>query len=347
MGDIDAINKIESQLQAATNFVMIFGPLSTTGPVGRLKELRQKFAYLAKMVHPDTVPKELEGRSSEVFKRLVSMREAAEVAICEGIYEEPFKKTFVLRSKHKTYQCDEDFYKKGDFSLLYKAIDSESKNVLIKISSKPTLNPWLEKERIFVRKNKDKYIPEIIDSFFITDNGRRHQVLVMPYIERYISVTDILKAYPDGLDPRDAAWICRRIIGQAVLANDLEVVHTAIVPDHILVNIGNHDPLHIGWGHSIEKGQRLSLIINKWKDNYPPEVFEKKRVDEKVDVFMAGQIMISLFGRNKHPESVRKVLLKCVDLSPLKRPGAMEAFGEFTRVIRVEWGKKFKKFKMP
>jgi len=347
MNDISAIEKIESQLLTATNFVMIFGPLSTTSPVGRLKELRQKFAYLAKMVHPDAVPNDLEGRSSEVFKKLLSMREAAEVAICEGIYEEPFKKTFALRSKHETYQCDEDSYKKGDFSLLYKARNSKDENVLIKISSKPSYNPWLEKERIFVRKNKDKYIPGIIDSFFITDNGRRYQVLVMPYVEGYVSITDILNAYPDGLDPRDAAWIGRRIMGQVVLAKELEVVHTSIIPDHLLVNVHSHDPLHIGWGHSIKEGEKLSLIISKWKDNYPPEVFDKKRLDEKTDVFMAGQMMVSLFGKNKYPESVRKVLLKSIDLSPSKRPDAVKTLSEFTYVIRNEWGKKYRKFKMP
>lgn len=347
MNDIGAIEKIESQLVTATNFIMIFGPLTTTSPVGRLKELRQKFAYLAKMVHPDAVSKDLEDRSSEVFKRLVSMREAAEVAICEGIYEEPFRKTFTLRSKHETYQCDEDFHKKGDFSSLYRARNSKNENVLIKISSEPSYNPWLEKERIFVRKNKDKYIPGILDSFFINDNGRRYQVLVMSYIEGYVSVTDILSAYPNGLDPRDAAWICRRIMGQAVLAKELEIVHTSITPDHVLINVRSHDPLHIGWGHSVKEGEKLSLIINKWKDIYPPEVFEKKRLDEKTDVFMVGQMMISLFGKNKYPESVKKVLLKCVNLSPSKRPNAVKALSEFTHVIRNEWGKKYRKFKMP
>jgi len=347
MTSIDTIERIESQLQTATDFVMVFGPLSTTTPLGRLKELRQKFAYLAKIVHPDTVPADLKDRSSEVFKRLVTLRDAAEKAICENIYEEPFRKTFTLRSKNNAYQCDENFYRKGDFSLLYRARSSDNKEVLIKISSKPTYNPWLEKERIFIKKNDDKYIPSIVDSFFITDNSKRYQALVMPYLERYVSVTEILEAYPSGLEPRDAAWICRRIIGQAVLASDLGVIHTAIVPDHILVNVDDHDPLHIGWGHSIRKGEKLSLIINKWKDIYPPEVFAKKRLDEKVDVYMAGQIMISLFNESGLPDSVRKVLLKFIDHSSSARPNAEGAFSEFTRIIRAEWGKKFKRFTMP
>ena len=46
MNDISAIEKIESQILTATNFIMIFGPLSTTSPVGRLKELRQKIRGL-------------------------------------------------------------------------------------------------------------------------------------------------------------------------------------------------------------------------------------------------------------------------------------------------------------
>ena len=346
MTSIDAIEKIETQLQSATNFIMVFGPLTAAEPLAKLKELRQKFAYLAKIVHPDTVPEDLKGRSGEVFKRLVSLREEAEKAICKNIYEEPFRKTFTLRSKNNVYQCDENFYRKGDFSLLYRARSSDNKEVLIKISSKPTYNPWLEKERIFIKKNDDKYIPSIIDSFFITDNSKRYQALVMSYLERYVSVAEVLETYPNGLESRDAAWICRRVIGQAVLAKELGVVHTAIVPDHILVNIDDHDPLHIGWGHSIKRGEKLSLIINKWRNNYPPEVFEKKKLDEKTDVYMAGQIMISLFSKDELPETVRKVLSEFINLSPSVRPNVDDAFSKFTRVIRAEWGKKFKKFKM-
>jgi len=343
----DALDRIESQLQTATSFVTVFGTLTTTSPAHRLKELRQKFAHLAKMVHPDTVPKEYAGKAGEVFNELVTVKEAAEAAILEGTYDDQFVDTFILRSRSEAYECEEGPYKKGDFSFLYKAKNSRSEAVLIKIATRPPHNPWLENERAFARTNKDKYIPRFTDSFFVVDNGRRFHALAIPYLDGYVSLTDILHAHPKGLDPRDAAWICRRVMGQAVLARGLEVVHTAIVPDHVLVHIRSHDPLHIGWGHAIEIEDRTHLLIEKWKNLYPPEMLRKENVNEKADVFMAAQTMLLLFGKNKLPRGIERVLSRCTETSPSRRPKAHEALENLTKAIRNEWGKKYRNLKMP
>jgi hypothetical protein len=321
--------------------------LTTVSPAHRLKELRQKFAHLAKMVHPDTVPKEYADKAGEVFNKLITTKEAAEAAILEGTYDDQFIDTFVLKSRKEAYECQEGPYKKGDFSFLYKTKNSRSEAVLVKIATKPPHNPWLEKERAFARANKDKYIPEVIDSFFVMDDRSRFQALVIPYLDGYVSLADILHAYPKGLDPRDAAWICRRVMGQAVLARGLGVVHTAIVPDHVLVHIRSHDPLHIGWGHAIKIKDRTHLLIEKWKNLYPPEMLDRKKVNQKADVFMAAQTILLLFGGNKLPKGMERVLSRCTETSPSKRPKAHEALKDLTKAIRSEWGKKYRNLKMP
>ena len=178
----------------------------------------------------------------------------------------------------------------------------------------------------------------------------------MEYNPDLISITSLMTSFPNGMDPKDAIWICRRIAAQVATAHMAGVVHGAIVPDHVLVNIESHDPVHIGWVHSMKSGDTFTHVISRWKAYYPPEVFTKKPVNVRTDIYMAGKTMIALLGgdveKNTFPASVPKeivsAVLKCVEKNPADRYlNGKELLDKLTEVARALWGKSFRKLVLP
>jgi len=367
------INIILNSLETAKCYADVFGALPQKEVLDNHRFLRKQFAYLASIVHPDHVEEALKIEAGDIFNKLNIFRQAAEKAIEKGIYDEPLKNLFnsenssIIRSSLAVYHVSSEIYRQGTFSSLYVGKQNK-KEVLIKISSAPCINNLLANEAKLLQKFKSKksltkikkFVPELLDTFVIEKEGCQYRVLVFPYNSKWVSVTDVIEAYPNGLNPKDAAWIFRRIVAQCLAASMAGVVHTSIVPDHILVNPVTHEPLHIGWAHAInnpkKSRERVTQIIDKWKDWYPPEVFDKQLPDRRTDLYMAGKTMIKLLGgdvkKDLIPDSVPRemihFLLKCVEENPDKRPKhGRQVLDDFTKIITKLWGKEYRPLVIP
>lgn len=375
----DALRAVARHLKTATTFVAVFGIL----PSGDLKKqkqaLKRSFYFLARTVHPDNVP-ECEKLARETFQILNDLHQKAEAALEKGVYDSSFsaleESTFngiELQSAADVYRLSATPYREGDFSVIYRGTARKSKaQVLVKIAHEPMFNSWLEREAaILMRVHNAKagnslsgiarYVPSLIDTFLIEGAGHtRYRVNVTNYTKDMVSVAQIIAAYPYGLEPAQAAWVARRIIAQALAASMAGVVHGAITPDHVLVGPVTHEPLHIGWAHAIDatakKKGRITHVIDRWRDYYPPEVFDKKTPSMRTDLYMAGKTIIQLLGgdvkRNTLPgvvpDKMKRITLQLVEKSSSRRPQDGKRYlDEFTRVVRDIWGKKYRPLDMP
>lgn len=359
---------------------MVFGPLTGVSLSDKKSALRKQFAYLARTVHPDHVPRVHADLAAEAFRLLNELRAGAEAALEAGTYDKPLSGKSAhdtahgheLTSPAGVYRIPDDPIYRGDFSALFrgKRLGSDPTPVLVKIAFEPALNQWLEREALVLRRFADgahpahkvcAYVPEILDTFVVQgERGARHRANVLRFVQDFVSLADVIKAYPRGLDPQDVAWIYRRVIGQALAAELLGVVHGAITPAHVLVNPFTHEPRHIGWAHAIEKpwdtGARVTHVIDEYREYYPPEVFDKKPPTAQTDIYMAGKTAISLLGGNVRkntlpssvPDSIARVILRAVEENPARRPqDGMRYLDEFTRVVRETWGRKYRPLSMP
>jgi hypothetical protein len=175
-----------------------------------------------------------------------------------------------------------------------------------------------------------------------------------------VSLSAIHDAYPGGLDPKDAAWIWRRLIAQALAGQVLGVVHGAIVPDHVLVHPGTHEPLHLGWVHSVEQPEerqaRLTTVIDRWRDWYPKEVFAREIPTLQTDLYMVGKTMLYLAGGNMaqnqlprhYPTVMKDVVAQLIVADARSRPRDGHALlRTFTHSIRALWGTTFRPLTLP
>lgn len=377
MSSEDTVNRIAEQLDKATTFQMVFGAIPTGKGVTKYAQrqaLKASYRALSLMVHPDklaTLSSSVQKKGTLVFEKLTEAYDRAERAIDAGTYGKAIGAESLneiaaieLQSSKSTYTLEEKAFAYGDFSVLYRGRSSDGKNVIAKISSTPPHNIWLEQEAKTIERfhtkpelmEVGKYIPTILDGFYVTNGSKRYRVNVWEDKPHLLSIKDLIDAFYEGMDPRDAAWICRRILGQVATASMAGLVHGAIVPDHVMVDIESHDPISIGWSHAIPKGDTLTHIIDRWRAYYPPEVFARQPVDTRSDIFMAGKTMIALLGgdptTNKMPKvvpaSMAAVVKRCVDADPAKRfQTGKEALDEMTRVVKAEWGRTFRKLVIP
>lgn len=373
----DALEAVTAQLNAATTFVAVFGALPAGDLKVRKQALKRSFHFLARTVHPDNVPG-YEREASATFQILNDLHQKAEEALERGMYESSFASLTAsvfdgieLESALDSYRLSSLPFREGDFSMIYRASAHSSKaNVLVKISHEPSLNRWLEREAMILARFRDAkpgsaiahvgaYVPRLIDTFLIEGPGRtRFRVNVMSSSKGFVSVGEVIAAYPHGLVPAQVAWVARRIIAQALAASLIGTVHGALTPDHVLVNPVTHEPLHIGWAHAIEGsgGGRITHVVDRFRDFYPPEVFEKKVPDLRSDLFMAGKTIIRLLGGDVQrntlpsvvPKELRHLVLQLIEKSPSRRPSdGAKYLNEFTRVVRGIWGKVYRPLDMP
>jgi hypothetical protein len=379
MSSAEAFETVARSLRDAASYLQVFGSLPVDDPGELNAGLRARFAYLARIVHPDQAPTAAKARAADVFADLQRLRRGAERAIADGTYDKPIPAdtlsagaaaATVLRSPTASYRLDATPMRSGDFSRLYRGrtCDAASRPVIVKIAAAPTDNPALEQEaRIVGRfhgapagsplRGTARYVPTLLDSFLLPDAaGRRFRANVMPFEAGFVALADVIAAYPDGLDPRDAAWICRRVLAQTLAAAMAGVVHGALTPDHVLVHPLSHEPRHIGWAHALAGGGRIARIVTRWRDWYPPEVFDKQNVDHRSDLYMAGKTMLRLFGgdpaRNTLPPAVpgdlARVVLRCVREARAERPhDGRQVLDAFTRVVRGLWGTVYRPLTLP
>lgn len=188
--------------------------------------------------------------------------------------------------------------------------------------------------------------------------------LILPYLEGYLSLEDVLKAYPEGIDYQDMAWMFKRLLVAVGFAHSTgqrvrEIIHGAVVPPHFMVHPTEHGGKLIDWSYAVPVADRASIkaISATWRDYYPPEVFAKRIPDSRTDVYMAAKCALALVGGDvktnempdKVPEQIQTFLLSCLGESPSSRPrSAWDLHDKFDEVLRGLIGKpRYRPFSLP
>lgn len=194
-----------------------------------------------------------------------------------------------------------------------------------------------------------RYIPKCLEHFQIEMAGKTREAVVMPLFTGYVSLADIMKAFPDGLDYRDVVWMFKRILAGLDFAHENGFVHGAVLPPHVLVHPIEHGAKLIDWSYSVPKDGRIKAMSAAYEAYYPPEVTDRKPVRGPTDIYMAAKCAITLMGKTDVPGPVRGFFAECVDASPNMRwSSAGDAHEAFDKLLYDLVGKpKYRKLIMP
>jgi serine/threonine protein kinase len=150
----------------------------------------------------------------------------------------------------------------GDIADFYSAYGAShphgaQEKVLAKIARDPRDNDLLANEIAILnalypkgQKNEKfyRYLPRVVDTAWLPDH---HLAMFLPYYEGYVSLADIIAAYPGGIDFRDMVWMYKRLLAGLGFVGARMVVHGAVLPTHVLVHPTEHGAKIIDWSYAL------------------------------------------------------------------------------------------------
>jgi hypothetical protein len=177
---------------------------------------------------------------------------------------------------------------------------------------------------------------------------RVHPAIRSPADELY-TLDEVRRAYPAGLDQRQAAWIWRRVLTVLGFAHSHNVLHGAVLPPHVLIEPREHKLILVDWCCSVPaNGSRpLRMIAGaRFIPWYKREHASRNPPTPAIDIALAARCLIELMGGDGAagtcPPAVDPALQRyygrCMNFSPNARPDAWQLLADFDKLIETLWG---------
>ncbi|HLZ56329.1 MAG TPA: hypothetical protein VKR06_05210 [Ktedonosporobacter sp.] len=388
------LDRVSAALAHARAPEEVFGNLTGTRSE-MLEAARSIFRQMAKTVHPDLYQGTPDfDKAGSTFKKLAHFWELAQTRIAHDCYGadrltpsygsdrvKPFE-PFTIRTRRRLYSI-ERVLAHGDLCALYVATSTPAdgprrtppvgdpceNRMILKIPLKPEDNDLVANEARVLRhlRSADDYdrlrhfVSDVVDTFSYHEaaSGMVRQVNALSYVEGLYSLKEVREAYPRGVDPKDMAWIWRRLLVALAFAHGSKVIHGAVLPTHTLIHPDQHGVVLIDWSYATidpeATGERISALSSAYRGWYPEEVFAKKAPTPGLDLTMGAICMIELLGGDPEqrtmpetaPWQLQNYLKGCT--LPTSRPhDAHSLLIEFDALIERLWGPKtFHAFSMP
>jgi hypothetical protein len=291
------------------------------------REAKLKYQRLARIIHPDVTRGNK--RAEEAFKRLTELWVDYRKPAPEVIH--------------------------GDIADLFTVPSG-----LMKIPREVRDNDLMEREARALKRirkeGKERYWPFVSELIFTERQrdpatGIVRRANTIKALDGFVSLEEVARAYPQGIHPRDVAWIWRRVLTAIGLAHSASVIHGAVLPPHVMIHSEDHGLTLVDWCYSVTGNHgRIPAIVSKHRQDYPAEVKDKETPSPGTDIYMAAQTMYYLMCPNVHGSAQLASFARGCSLSnPDRRPqNAWALISELDDLLERLFGPpKFHEFRMP
>lgn len=342
-------------LHRATQPEEVFGVLQD------VVALKRRYRELAAVVHPDHNAGRI-AEASRAFQALQAWYSQARLSLEQHLYGNHTYISAVTRLNQYTGTTPP---LQGDLCDLFPCQVS-SGPVLLKVARSSSTNDLLQAEAQALRRIESEltgqrvraHFPSLVEHFRLRDTeGRVHQVNVLRSEVDYVSLEDVLRAYPNGIEAADAAWMFNRMLTALGVIHDLGIVHGAVHPGHVLIRSDDHNGMLIDWCDSVPLGETIKAVSPPYSGDYPPEVSARQAATAATDTYMAAACMVRLLGGNpvasslpaRVPKAIAALLRACLLPAPSRRSGdAWQIFEDFQEILAGLYGPRtFRPFVMP
>ena len=343
-----------AQWRQATTPEVLFPDLATLS----LVTLKQQYHLLAMRVHPDrhqNCPV-----ATEAFRLLQQWFAVAQQQVIQRVQGVP-----LVITTAKARYVSQDGPWAGDLCDLYPAA-TDQRRVLLKVVRSASNNDLIVREaqvlqridRALAGQPVRAHFPTLIEAIQLRDAaGVERYVNVLSYEDDYVSLTEVMRLYPAGIQAADAAWMFNRILAALGVIHQLELVHGAVTPDHVLIRLQDHNGLLLDWCYSVPMGEPLKAMNLAYRVDYPPEVAARQPATAATDLYMAARCLVRLLGGDPQtgevpvhvPKAIQRLLRSCLLPAPARRANdAWELFDEFHTILEQLYGPPcFRPFLLP
>lgn len=350
-----ALTALLARWQQATTPAVLFPDLATLSSTA----LKQQYHLLAATVHPDRHQNCPE--ATEAFRLLQHWYGIAQQQVAQRVNG----RVPLVVTTAKARYVSQEVPLAGDLSDLYPAA-ADVQPVLLKVVRSPHNNDLLQWEaqvlqrlaRTLEGQPVRAHFPTLIESVQLRDvAGAQRHVNVLLQEQEYISIADLIRLYPAGIDAADAAWMFNRILAALGVVHQLDLVHGAVTPDHVLIRLHDHNGMLIDWCYSVPMGEPLKAMNLAYRADYPPEVPARQPATAATDLYMAACCLVRLLGGDpvtgavpdRVPKAIQRLLRSCLLPAPHRRANdAWEIFDEFHTILGQLYGPpRFRPFHLP
>lgn len=363
---------IANRLTQARTPEDVFGKIS--GQItDAIAALKKSYRAIAKVAHPDIYQaREEQILAENAFSLLNEWLEKAEAKIKAGSYGQPMDvrdaKT-ILQTKKRTYFVEPGYVETELYTLYDCQYDEDGQNLMaqLKIVRDPLDNDFAQNEARILLKlahgaEADRflpYIPALVDAFVYDDGAEARQALVTEKYSGWYCLSDVRRAYPGGIDPKDMAWIWRRVLVALGFAHANQVIHAAVLPENIRIQPEQHGLMLENWSYAVcdpeNSGERLAAVNLAYAGWYPADVLNREAPTPGLDILFSARCMLWLLGGNPLtgdlpaavPAPIKSFFHGC--LLPANRvpQDAWALMEEFDELLKRLWGKRqFHPFRM-
>ena len=262
----------------------------------------------------------------------------------ETLWELLQQPVVILKSKTAEYTLG-DHLGTGDVSEVYRASSGGCHDYVAKVSRVPGGDLFISKESQYLKrlnakaagKTYENYIPRLVDSFLWDDvYQKRVNVFSAPY--RLWSLQAIVDKI-GKLDVRHCCWIFRRLLTGLGFVHLNNVVHGAVLPQHILVEPEGHGVCLCGWIHAVEPRTLVSIVPETHKSWYPVEVLKQTYAGPETDIYLAAKTIIEVGAWDAKTRKIKLFLESLLIGSPAMRPkDAWKLEEQFTTLMDATFG---------
>jgi len=344
-------------LQRAASPLDVFGPL---GPAPATA-LKRRYRELVTLAHPDHNPDRV-ADANAAFAKLRDFYATAQHQVSRGVYGA----AQLISATTKLHQyIGYEPPIAGDLCDLF-PVDIDGQDVLLKVARQPRNNDLLAAEAQTLRKLDRElegqkvraHFPTLVEPFQMRDAaGVQRHCNVLRVDRAFVSLEDVLRAYPAGILTSDAAWMFNRMLAALGTIHNLGIVHGAVTPAHMLIRPPDHNGMLVDWCYSVAIGESLKAICPPYASDYPPEVRAKQPATPATDLYLAARCMVHLLGGDGDPQSlpagvpkaVAALLRSCLLASPQRRANdAWQLYDDFRDILGQLYGPPvFRPFQMP
>ena len=206
----------------------------------------------------------------------------------------------------------------GDICNLYRAASPQVSGTLVfKITRSHYSNQHLARELDILRQLHDAddgrfepFLPEPLGRSNIVQSAGEPPRLatVLKYHgeidgpDDLYSLQEVRAAYPNGIDPRDMAWMWRRILTVLGFVHTRGLAHGLVTPDHILIEPRGHKLVLISWCGAVGLGSSPGVAAPvRWREWIDPA----QRLSSASDLACASRSMLYLKNSSVDPAIVR------------------------------------------
>lgn len=185
-------------------------------------------------------------------------------------------------------------------------------------------------------EDRARYYPKIIESFRWKQSTGNLVVTAVERIDGFFTLAQVKERYPNGVDPKDFAWIFRRMLYSLSNLIDMNIVHGAVTPESVLIHPEMHGLLLRDWQYSVSLGVPLEAIPAEYQSFYPKSVFSHEVVTSSLDILLAAKTAETILSENS-PKQFKAFLNGCKVLNP---PNAGELLNEFDELLTRIYGQR-------